>query len=103
MFFLLLLFCLLSTALAVDTRTWTLQHSFNAGKDWSTRGELELVFPADDYEEAQLAVHNDDSCWDSAMMNQLMETGVYQLKLLSNEDFVLTTVPACQLRRANFR
>lgn len=55
--------------------------------------------------EVEISVANADSCLDLQTVNSLAG-GLYQIKLIKDNDestAVLTSVPACQVRRANFR
>lgn len=88
-------------------RTWTLYHSVdpNLGeKGFSKRGVLTLE-PQDN--EINLTIANDDDSLAAENVKAMMASGWYQIKLVEDGKKapvpVKTTVPACQLRRANFR
>ena len=84
---------LLSTVVA--DRSWTLEHAAvgtEAPPQWQKRGTLQLTsegLALESSSESRLAL--DDKEW-------------YQLRVQNSDgSVVLTTVPACQVRRANFR
>lgn len=98
-------------------RTWTLYHSMNpqlGEQGFSKRGVVTLE-PAsgDDNDGAnnnpvKLTVENDADSFTAANVEAVMSSGWYQVKLVEDGGAasvvpVMTTVPACQLRRSNFR
>mmetsp|Transcript_7947 Transcript_7947/g.19204 ORF Transcript_7947/g.19204 Transcript_7947/m.19204 type:complete len:302 (+) Transcript_7947:2-907(+) len=84
--------------------SWTIYHSWNADQEFSRRGELTWS-----EEEGALQVTNDDGEESSALSNEniqaMLDYGWYHVKIENpgTNDFVLATVPACNLRRANFK
>lgn len=79
--------------------SWTIYHSWNAGQDFARRGELQWS-----EEEETLVVTNDESAVTKENIQAMLDYGWYHVKIEnSNDDFVLSTVPACNLRRANFK
>jgi hypothetical protein len=104
---LLLLLSTLATqsSLALE-KTWTLYHSLNGGQDFSRRASVVLSVSEDD-NGADFSIVNDNSTLNDATFLAAKSAGaMYQLKLAEGDDssnFLLTTVPACQLLRANFR
>lgn len=90
-------------------RTWTLYHSTDPSKGeqgFAKRGIVTLQ-PADN--EIKLSVENDPDCLSQKDLEEMMMSGWYQVKLVENGPDaksvvpVMTTVPACTVRRANFR
>lgn len=90
-------------------RSWALLHSTTdlAGGDetFRRRGRIELTVESG--KDAKLELENDPDA-----MKEFRDQGWYRLKLVPEQrdsstsaefDGVETTVPACQLRRANFR
>lgn len=109
---LLLLFTQLLQSCQALEKTWALYHSLNGGQDFSRRAtvSLALVEKEEGQEEVELTVINDNSTLNDETFASARKPGaMYQLKLVegdgghSSEDFLLTSVPACQLLRANFR
>jgi len=116
-----------SLAQAAKTKTWTVYHrllvpgaagSDNNHQEWSTRGTIELSADddaSDEQDAAMMAVTNAPDSLSAALAESLTNSSpdsYYQLKLVetsannnkndkSNE--ILTSVPACNVRRANFR
>jgi hypothetical protein len=84
---------------AVVQKTWTLHHS-TAPNQWEARGRIRLEVQD---EKAKLNVENFEVTTDK--VSSILEMEFYQLKLVddSSSSAVVTTVPACLLRRANFR
>ena len=87
-------------------RTWTLYHSMNpklGDAGFTQRGTVTLQADGD---AAQLTAEN--TALTAENVATMMSSGWYQVKLVENGSSstavpVMTTVPACQLRRANFR
>lgn len=90
-------------------RTWTLYHSVNpklGAKGFTKRGVVTLE-PSDD-NQVQLTVVNDENSLTAKDIDSMMASGWYQVKLVEDKAQdgatpVMTTVPACQMRRSNFR
>lgn len=79
--------------------SWTVYHSWDGGNTYSQRGLLEWKG-----DEEGLVLTNDESAMTKAQVKEMLDFGWYQVKIdTSAEDYVLATVPACNLRRANFR
>jgi len=111
----MLLFRTLSLAIAllvvrcqaeVDaSKSWTLYHSFNGGVDFAPRGTVKLSIVDDS--EVNLEVENTADCLTEAAIESLLQQKWYQLKLVEDNNDeappILTSVPSCQVRRANFR
>jgi len=115
---LLLLLLLGSFSASAKTKSWTLYHriltpggtrSSSAEESWDERGTIELV--VDPEEEVVVTVVNKEGALTSDLAQALTATATatayYQLKLVENSSKtsanVLTSVPACHVRRANFR
>lgn len=110
--FVSLLVLLHSAVAAADDnlqRTWTLYHSMNpklGDAGFTQRGTVTLQVATDDGDAAQLTAEN--TALTAENVATMMASGWYQVKLVENGSSsaavpVMTTVPACQLRRANFR
>jgi hypothetical protein len=93
-------------------RTWTLYHSLDpklGAAGFTKRGVVTLTSSDDATDGLQLTVENDEeAALEALSISQMMESGWYQLQLVeegspSSVVPVQTTIPACQLRRANFR
>ena len=116
----LLLWLLLGSFSAAKTKSWTLYHristpggtrSSSVEESWNERGTIELV--VDPEEEAVVTVVNKEGALTTDIAQALTATATatatayYQLKLVENNSKtsanVLTSVPACHVRRANFR
>ena len=90
-------------------RTWTLYHSLDpklGAKGYTKRGLVTLE--AADNNEAKFVIENDDNVLSAADLDTALSSGWYQVKLIengktNNAEPVMTSVPACQLRLANFR
>jgi hypothetical protein len=79
--------------------SWTIYHSFNGGEDFSRRGVL-----AWSEDEESFLVTNDEQALTKQSLEAMLEFGWYQVKIEnSDSDYVLATVPACNVRRANFK
>jgi hypothetical protein len=104
----LLLLLAAQSAQALE-KTWNLYHSLNGGRDFSRRGSITLSVGSEEgSEEVELTVQNDNSTLNDETFLAAKQPGtMYQLKLVEGDDlssnFLLTSVPACQLLRANFR
>lgn len=108
------------------TKSWTLHHrllapgssSATSNSDWSIRGTVELTIvdpvPAGVAElpdsSVTLVLSNGENSLTEELAQALTSTsGWYQLQLMedgkqqSPDEIVLTSVPACHVRRANFR
>ena len=98
----LLSLALLTSCIAIASAegpSWTIYHSFNGGQDFSRRGVLSWS-----EDEGSLLVTNDDGALTKENFQSMLEFGWYQVKIENpNSDYVLATVPACNLRRANFK
>jgi hypothetical protein len=85
-------------------KSWRLLHSFDSGLSYTERGSIELRL--NDSGEVEINVSNlDDALADVEKLNVLNE-GLYQVKLIvdgEDSNRILASVPACQVRRANFR
>ena len=76
--------------------SWTVYHSWNGGKDYSRRGTLQ-------WNGEELEVENDADLT-KADMEAMLQSGWYHVKIDTvGGEYVLATVPACNVRRANFR
>jgi hypothetical protein len=110
--YILLLFVLLVTTSAVNAndlrRTWTLYHSTDPskGEEGFTKRGIVSLDPGEN--EIKLSVNNDEGCFSESDLENMMASGWYQVKLVENGADsksiapVMTTVPACTVRRANF-
>ena len=89
--------------------SWSLQHAVvSAGQEpqFERRGYVTLTVPQDSVT-AALEIENEDVSV-AKVSEQLLDVNtpkLYQLRLISDtsDRYVLTTVPACQVLRANFR
>lgn len=92
---------LLAVALMVpaSAQQWTISHSYNGGKSFTKRGTLEWKG-----EEEGLVVTNEELTPDLAR-EMITSSAWYSVKIETTgpEEYVLATVPACHLRRANFK
>mmetsp|Transcript_16271 Transcript_16271/g.25312 ORF Transcript_16271/g.25312 Transcript_16271/m.25312 type:complete len:267 (-) Transcript_16271:1193-1993(-) len=82
-------------------KTLSLYHAVNGG-DFVKRGIVTLEATKEKGIKAE--VQNEIQL-DSASIDAMVETGLYQLKVVDDKtgQSVLASVPACQVRRANFR
>jgi hypothetical protein len=106
--------------------SWTVYHSWNQNQDYVRRGSLVWGPPSsdgetkdaaaaaaalsnDDKQKYEFQIMNDDASASLTAkdINDMLEYGWYHVKIQGNEDdssnFVFQTVPACNLRRANFK
>ena len=88
-------------------RTWTLYHSMDpklGTKGFTKRGVVTLE---PENNEVKLTLENDENSFTAEHLDTMMTSGWYQVKLVEDGKKapvpVKTTIPACQLRRANFR
>ena len=87
----------LSNVVQASSPSWTVYHSWNADEEFTRRGELTW-----NQEEATLQITNDERIPD---LQAMLDYGWYHVKIQNpnDQDFVLSTVPACNVRRANFK
>jgi len=96
-----------SPALALE-KSWTLYHSANGGQDFARRASIALSVDKET-EMVELTINNDNSTLNKETYLAAKTAGsIYQLKLVADggeasDDFILASVPGCQLLRANFR
>jgi hypothetical protein len=85
--------------IAAEGPSWTVYHSWNGGQDYSRRGVLEWS-----QDDEALVVTNDKGALDKESLQAMLDYGWYSIKIDTLDgDYVLATVPACNLRRANFK
>jgi hypothetical protein len=99
-------------------KSWTLLHSFGnaAATDFTKRGTIRLSIDENaagastDPAKAVIMEIENDVEFSPADVQAMLEHGWYQLKIVPDDKdskskvpAVRTSVPACQLRRANFR
>lgn len=102
--FLISALALLGSVIQVSSNSpsWTIYHSWNLDQEFSKRGELTWS-----EEEAALQITNDESSITQESIQAMLDYGWYHVKIENNnaaeDDFVLSTVPACSIRRANFK
>lgn len=93
--------------------SWTIYHSWDANQQFVRRGSLTWG-PApvdeskDDDGKKEFQILNDDASANltAGDIRSMLEYGWYHIKIQSKDDensFVFQTVPACNLRRANFK
>jgi hypothetical protein len=92
--------------------SWTLYHSVLSSSEerlFEKRGSITLTIP-DEGAAAVLEIDNHAEALSNSVSELLVDVATpkfYQLKLVSDENPslppVMTTVPACQVLRANFR
>lgn len=94
--------------------SWSIYHSWNAGQEFVRRGSLVWEAKSDsdgaNSEKKEFEIINDG---ESASLTpkdirEMLEYGWYHVKIQGDnsngdDDFVFQTVPACNLRRANFK
>jgi len=92
-----------ATAAVAAQKSWTLWHSFDSGKTFTERGVLTLGLLEEDGT-LEMKLKQQENCVVVADPLKL-QSELYQLKIISSTDEmeILTSVPACQIRRANFR
>lgn len=126
---LLVLLCCVTNAAAATTpaadgdvkkaKSWTLYHRIlapgsdvaTAGSDWSIRGTVDLTVDPSAEESVTLEIKNEENSltedFAQALSSASSDSSWYQLKLRddssSSSSEIFTSVPACNLRRANFR
>jgi hypothetical protein len=99
----------LSLAIAAPSeKTWTLYHSVNGGQDFARRASIVLSVDPETDGAVDISIVNDNSTLnENTFLASKAAGAMYQLKLVDDAnthgDFVLTSVPGCQLLRANFR
>ena len=89
-------------------KTWTLFHSLNGGHDFARRASIVLSIDPETDGSVDISISNDNSTLNEETFLASKAPGaIYQLKLVDDAstsgDFVLASVPGCQLLRANFR
>jgi len=96
------LLCVLVSVLLCVTnasKSWSLLHSFDSGKTFTERGVLTLGLS--DEGSLEFELKNNENCVADTSLKS--SKNLYQLKIMYGNSEVLTSVPACQVRRANFR
>jgi hypothetical protein len=81
---------------SLEKKIFTLYDSWKGEKDFRKRGQITLTAEDDD---VQLSIQND------AVPPSILD-GLYQVKIVDDSNpsaYAMTSIPACQLRRANFR
>ncbi|CAB9525074.1 expressed unknown protein [Seminavis robusta] len=103
---------LLLTVQAVTAATleksWTLYHSSNGGQDFAHRASIVLSLDPEAEGSVDISISNDNSTLnEQTFLDNKAAGSLYQLKLVEEgsdgSDFILSSVPGCQLLRANFR
>ena len=85
--------------------SWTIYHSWNQNQDFVRRGQL-VWGPSEEDEKFEFQIVNDDdaSTFQPKDVREMLDYGWYHVKIQGSEgSFVFQTVPACNLRRANFK
>ena len=101
------------------TKSWTLYHSWGTGEESTAlqprgRVQLEISDGGGETSSVELTMENEADCLTETAVEAMLSAGWYQLKLVEDNDGdgggngekspdVITTVPSCLLRRANFR
>lgn len=104
---------LLFVASGETVGSWTLYHAVVSSSQaavFEKRASITLSIP-EGSSAAAIDIHNLEATTSSNVMNQLIDVEtpkLYQLKLVADKDSssarpLLTTVPTCQVLRANFR
>lgn len=87
--------------------SWTIYHSWNPNQEFVRRGSLTWGPKEDDPSKKVFQIINDDesSKLNSKDIKDMLEYGWYHVKIQgqAEDTFVFQTVPACNLRRANFK
>ena len=87
---------------ASDSLSWTIYHSWNQNQDFVQRGQLVLA-QKEDSEKNDFQIVNDQELQPKDIQ-EMLDYGWYHVKIQgSDNQFVFQTVPACNLRRANFK
>ena len=99
---LLLLSNLLSVVVAAE-KTWSLLHSFD-GQTFTPRGQIKLAL-SESEATPEISLESEETVLDSASIESMVSYGLYQVKILdeSTGNYVMASVPACQVKRAYFR
>jgi hypothetical protein len=84
-----------------NAKAWQLLHSLDSGKTFTERGTVSLDLNEDG--QVDIKLDHADNCLDLDAVNALSSAGLYQVKLVKDSVEILTSVPACHVRRANFR
>ena len=108
-----------STVTAEDTSggvSWTVYHSWNPKQEFTRRGTIswnkDNAVEEDKKKDASssvLQIVNDETTttFSSKDIEEMLNYGWYHVKIVSSddddEDYILQTVPACNVRRANFK
>ena len=86
--------------------SWTIYHSWNQEQEFSRRGQL-VWGPTDDSDEFEFQLINDEATtMQPDDVRAMLEYGWYHVKIEqsdSDSKSIFQTVPACNLRRANFK
>lgn len=91
-------------------KTWSLLHSVD-GVNFMPRGQVILSVSPEKNAEISFAdavegdEEDDAGKLDAAAVESMVQYGLYQLKLVEDgtNNYVMASVPACQIKRANFR
>ena len=96
----------ISANAATVEKTWTLYHSLNGGQDFSKRATVVLSVDPETDGSVDLSITNDNSTLNEETFHAVKAPGsMYQLKLIEGDgpEFILSSVPGCQMVRAHFR
>lgn len=98
-YLLLLLAAVATPSVLAGGPTWTIYHSWDGGNQYTRRGVLEWKGEGEGF-----VVANDENSLTKEQVAAMLDFGWYQVKIDTTDgDYVLATVPACNLRRANFK
>jgi hypothetical protein len=91
--------------------SWTVYHSWNPSQEFTRRGTISWNKDAVEEESnikkdtSVLQIINDETATtlSSKDIQEMLNYGWYHVKIVSGDDYILQTVPACNVRRANFK
>jgi len=93
--------CIVNSVYASDSKSWKLLHSLDNGKSFTARATVDLGL--NDEGEVEIKIENNADCLSLDALEDLK--GLYQVKLIDDESktTVISSVPACEVKRSNFR
>lgn len=91
-------------ASAESAISWTIYHSWNQNQDYVKRGTLEWGTSEESGDKNEFTIVNDSELGPKEIQ-EMLDYGWYHVKIQGSnqKSFVFQTVPACNLRRANFK
>eukprot|EP00531_Pseudo-nitzschia_arenysensis_P002986 CAMPEP_0116137400 /NCGR_PEP_ID=MMETSP0329-20121206/12228_1 /TAXON_ID=697910 /ORGANISM="Pseudo-nitzschia arenysensis, Strain B593" /LENGTH=285 /DNA_ID=CAMNT_0003632313 /DNA_START=82 /DNA_END=939 /DNA_ORIENTATION=- len=93
-----------AVASAESAISWTIYHSWNQKQDYVKRGTLDWGTSEESGDKKEFTIVNESELGPKEIQ-EMLDYGWYHVKIQGSnqKSFVFQTVPACNLRRANFK